>query len=131
MKLKVLHEAMDQILEPQSCATHSSFLVTVSEKVWTCHPVVASYCCDTPEGKNTSSVKHEYPCIRCLTVKDGIAALNMGANREDSKMQSAYDEAEILFKQWNELQVKGDRKKARIKRDQACSKLDKFSLHKR
>lgn len=72
LKLKVLQEALAHVISPLNTQVWSGFQATAGTKVWNCHPVIALYCCDIPEGKDMSGVQHGgrvCPCVRCLIKK--------------------------------------------------------------
>ena len=79
-KLKTLHAAMSLILKPLQETALSGFTVSdCLENNWYCFPLITSYCCDIPESKDISGVKHggsgPFPCVRCKVTPTDIVNL--------------------------------------------------------
>jgi len=72
LKLEMLHKCMGRILQPLLQSHLTGFRVENSTgSTWTCFPLFTSYCCDIPEAKDMSCVKHgtrgPRPCVRCMS----------------------------------------------------------------
>lgn len=87
LKLHNLHDAMYQILQPLSLPSHRVFVVQFFTPLWSCHYVIASHCCNIPEGKDmvreTCPFKYEM-----LDGKEVIAALFEGATPVHAKLSA-------------------------------------------
>ena len=73
--MAVLHKAIGQILSTLAPYKEKGFQAhTRSKRTVRCHPVIVSYCCDLPEAKDVSGIrhgmKHQHPCIRCLSTPE-------------------------------------------------------------
>lgn len=131
-KLQVLHEAMQKMFQPLSESVRPGFMVDVCGKKWKCHPALVSYCCDLPEGKDMSGVKHGatmYPCIRCLTSKHDIRELKVGPTRFAHEMDEVIKMYKHQYSVYAELLQKGKRREARAILDECVSTLDLYSLN--
>lgn len=70
-KMSLLHKAMTEILRPVLSLGRTKFEVKREENVGkNCYSIVILYCCDIPEGKNLTCVKHstavKRTCPICL-----------------------------------------------------------------
>ena len=115
-KMEIIHEALHDILHPLSKASCTGFEVRPSTGgIWTCYPRIVSYCCDIPESKDISCVKHGIltlsPCVRCMiprsrlletcehghrSLHDTVAARNSGQNERRTDEQFVNRSTEIL-----------------------------------
>ena len=71
----VLHHALRQSLRTLDESSSKGFRIHGQDgSVWNAFPTILSYCCDIPEAKNLSAVKHglmvNKPCIRCMCTAD-------------------------------------------------------------
>lgn len=75
-KMLILHRSMRMVLDEQgpSCKVTSDSKTRNTVEL-SFFPILASYCCDIPEGKGISAIRHclfvQKPSVRCLsTMKD-------------------------------------------------------------
>jgi len=80
VKIGLLYSAMKRILKGASDSSVNGFpieLLDGESKI--CFPMLISYCCDIPEAKDMSAVKHNlstpFPCHICLVTLDDIRSL--------------------------------------------------------
>jgi len=71
VRMGLLHAAVERILEPLSLAACNGFPVDLDGPLHVrCHPVLFSFCCDIPEAKDMTALKHgsrtAYGCHRCM-----------------------------------------------------------------
>ena len=75
-KLGLTHEAMKQILQPLLTVSTVGFDIAHDGLTLVCYPMLISYCCDIPEAKDMSAVRHNMntkcPCHRCLSMLSSI-----------------------------------------------------------
>lgn len=83
IKQELIYRSMKKILSPLMSASTTGFPYTRSSTVtWYIFPHLMSYCCDIPEAKDMSAVRHNLstmrPChrcfITCLGIKQGCKA---------------------------------------------------------
>lgn len=77
--MRMIHRAMKMVVWPLKRYERSGFNVKTREGVeWRCVPLLVSYCCDIPEGKDISGVRHgvavRRPCVRCMVTGEDIIA---------------------------------------------------------
>lgn len=53
------HDAMQDKLQQLRFFLHGGFPPQVSERLWICHYVIGSWCCNNLDGTSMSSVKHD------------------------------------------------------------------------
>ena len=95
-RLRILHNAMKECLEPLLSKTIPGFEVTDSRgRVLKCHPVLWSYVTDLPEGWDMSSSVHQR-CSRCLTVKSELASTDPCDRKKACIISEYYDRYESL-----------------------------------
>lgn len=75
--MPLLHEGMMEIVRPLADTASVSFEVGgVGKYIWNLFPIIVSYCCNIPEGKDMLCAKHAIsvmrPCVKCPTSKDDI-----------------------------------------------------------
>ena len=86
VKIGLLYLAMKTILKGISDTSVNGFDIELCEgEGKKCFPLLVSYCCDIPEAKDMSAVKHNlstsFPCHRCLVSLDDIKSLTMAEKR--------------------------------------------------
>jgi len=89
LKLEMLHKSMERLMQPLLRLVQSGFEVQDNSRhVWNCFPLLSSYCCDIPEAKDMSCVKHgtkgPAPCIRCMSKAEDFETLTVRENRSIS-----------------------------------------------
>jgi len=94
LKLEMLHKSMKKILEPLRALLDRGFSVKdKSGHVWNCFPKMVSYCCDIPEAKDMSGVKHGTlglaPCIRCMSSATDFESIISRPKRDISRTVEA------------------------------------------
>lgn len=108
------------------------FSVDVSGKQWKCHPTLISYCCDIPEGKDMSGVKHgatTCPCICCLTTQEEILDLTLGINRKAHEMDMVFNTFKSNFNHSIGSSKHGKGRDAPTRLKQGEADLDNYSLN--
>jgi hypothetical protein len=85
IKMGMLHKAMHEILQPLLDNSDAGFKIQRDLCTYICHPMFVSYCCDIPEAKDMSAVRHNMntrcPCHRCLVTLSDITNLSIGKPR--------------------------------------------------
>lgn len=108
------------------------FVVLWSDRFWKCHPVVESYCCDMPESTDMIGVKHgrtSHPCALCMSTWDDIYELKLVIIRHWKSMETVYNQADRLQKEYECLLKSWDRKKAREAKARMMNRLNAYSLN--
>lgn len=84
-KLALTHKAMRLILQPLLDVSTFGFELNQKNITLLCHPLLISYCCDIPEAKDMSAVRHNLntncPCHRCLTNLSSIQSFRKAKAR--------------------------------------------------
>lgn len=57
-KFEDLHDSVRKILKSLGDSVQSGFPVMSCDRLLVCHVALVSYCCDVPEGKDISAVRH-------------------------------------------------------------------------
>ncbi len=86
VKMGLLHKSMKIILRDLANSSEYGFPITLNNGVkLTCFPQLISYCCDIPEGKDMTAVKHNlntlFPCHNCLVLFEDIVNLQTKPRR--------------------------------------------------
>lgn len=95
-KLVILHTAVERMLRPLSPVFEKRFTVSSRNRKEKFHLVVFLHCCDIPQSKGMSGVKHcqtFLPFIRGLSIWGDVFALKRGNCRLDTNMGKFYIEA--------------------------------------
>lgn len=77
IKLQLIFHSMKAILHPLLEVSRTGFLLKKKPNLnWYCYPHLVSYCCDIPEAKDISAIRHNLvtnrPCHRCLVTLTGL-----------------------------------------------------------
>ncbi len=85
LKILLIHNAMLQLLEPLLHNFRTGFETQISPNItWNCFPFLVSYCCDIPEAKDISAIRHNMntncPCHRCLATFADISNLKTSSS---------------------------------------------------
>ena len=85
VKMGILHNSMMEILQPLLDVCITGFKIQREHCTLICYPMFMSYCCDIPEAKDMSAVRHNLntrcPCHRCLVPLSDITNLSTGKQR--------------------------------------------------
>lgn len=85
VKMGILHKSMMEILQPLLDVSVTGFKIQRQHCTFICYPMFMSYCCDIPEAKDMSAVRHNLntrcPCHRCLVTLSDITNLSTGKQR--------------------------------------------------
>ena len=85
VKMGILHNSMMEILQPLLDVCITGFKIQREHCTLICYPMFMSYCCDIPEAKDMSAVRHNLntkcPCHRCLVTHSDITNLSTGKQR--------------------------------------------------
>lgn len=77
-RMSLLRRAIRSLLEPLEKSFERGFDIFLkSGEARRCFPIVVSYCCDIPEAKDVSAIRHGHgryhPCVRChITYEDMV-----------------------------------------------------------
>lgn len=126
--LHVVHNSLRNILQLLSVSLHQIIAVHPIETIWSQHFVIDSFCRNTPNGRERSSVKHGYLFARCLTEIENTSELREGATRDSWKMECPYEATKTSMKQCEKLHLKAKTREAWIKRAEAQSILEWISI---
>ena len=77
IKLEIIFRSMKVILHPLLEVSRTGLLLKRNPRLnWYCYPHLVSYCCDIPEAKDMSAIRHNLvtcrPCHRCLVTLTGM-----------------------------------------------------------
>ena len=105
--MKIIHGAMEEILTPLADYNLKGFRCIDNDgKSSYCHPTICSYCCDIPEEKDISGIRHnmntKFLCIRCLTSLEGIKEMRIGQERRADEMGIAMENGRNTEREENE-----------------------------
>ena len=129
-KLETLHKVMLLIFKPLLNARLKGFEAFFGNvDRWNIFPILVSYCCDIPECKDMSAVKHglscQMPCVRCMIPSDQFSQLTTYPTRDMSQTMSIRREVKDLINSLNTMR-QGPRRRAVL--EAAAEKLDAASL---
>ena len=101
VKMGLIHSAMKKILQDVSDNSEKGFTITIAQNCFkVCFPLLISYCCDVPEGKDMGAVKHNlntpYPCHVCLVSLDDIIDLETAPRRAFTETESIRQKVETI-----------------------------------
>jgi len=101
-KMNVIHSVMKDILSPLTETNKIGFKCETKDgRKYYCHPIICSYCCDIPEGKDLSGIRHntntKYPCIRCLSSLNDIRNNRTGKERTVEQMNVILEQVQMLM----------------------------------
>lgn len=94
MKLKVLHVAMQTIIQPICSCVRPPCFERVCGKTWLCHPSSILCCGDNPEGNDMCREKNAgtaYQFIRFMITKHEISDLKARANGKAQEMGGYFE----------------------------------------
>lgn len=95
----ILHEAKQKNCTQWVLLLKLDSKLTFFDNVWKCNPVVTSYCCDRPEGKDVSAGKHgttARSCVQCVVSWNNMKHSKKENRRDGRSMQDVYTESERL-----------------------------------
>jgi len=100
VKLGLIQDAWLRIMKPLLDATNSGFPVGPMHGVtWNCFPCMASYCCDIPEAKDISGVRHNLstalPCHRCMVSMEDIEQLHVKQARTIQQTRCVRNQVQV------------------------------------
>lgn len=94
--------AMDVLLEELRMSALPGFECTDQEGVRRrCHTAIGSYCCDIPEAKDMTSVRHgstsSYSCHRCIAMNQSFQTSTRSSPRSGTRTMTIQNEALRLY----------------------------------
>ena len=101
VKMGLIHSAMKAILKDVTESSEKGFIINMNQESHkVCFPMLISYCCDIPEGKDMGAVKHNLttalPCHVCKVSLDDIISLRTAPRRSFIETQSIRDKVKVV-----------------------------------
>ena len=132
VKMGLIHATMTKMLQPLLDLTITGFKIPFGLCTWVCYPMFMSYCCDIPEAKDMSAVRHglltNCPCHRCLVSFPDITDLGRGEARHHRGSLETRDEI-ILRMEGSETGILCKTTGKRVTVSEQCKQmLQKLSL---
>ena len=108
VKIGLVYSSMKKILEQLVKTAENGFNIVKATCTYCCFPLLISYCCDIPEAKDMTAVKHNLntpsPCHNCLVSLDDILELRTAPRRDTQSTLQLRKDVESQLKLNNNVQ---------------------------